>query len=307
MSSDAAKAQVFVARLLANPALADQNPLQKEEQILTFLNANARQLYPTLSSASFFPGSDWPGIWSLLTQALTGITDAELLPLLKRTVYEKLDLSFISFLRQQNIAPDKVKDELFRFLQHSLKGFEARREFIGSLNAVLNKGDEKYLEQIYQRKEYAHFELTKVQRLKMSKEEVKNLIRTCLLMRPSVFGLSAAAPGSDRHAGLLPAQAASRVVETLQGRLTVMPEQVIQSTVNSTVSFLDNRFIEATARLTAVISSMYRSYRGNIKIDRGADTQDKSWISSARRNFKYFGYDIKLLDELYKIAAENGW
>jgi hypothetical protein len=42
-------------------------------------------------------------------------------------------------------------------------------------------------------------------------------------------------------------------------------------------------------------------------VDRGADTPDKSWFSIARRNFKFYGYDVKMIDEFYKIAAENGW
>ena len=307
MSSEALKAQVFVARLLANPALADQNPLQKEEQISNFLDANARHLYPTLSSPAFFPGYDWTRIWTLLTEVLTEETDAALLPLLKRIVDEDLNLSYLSFLRRSSAGSPAIKEALSAFLMSCLKRNESRREFIGALNVVHYRGDERYLGEIYRRKEYIHFELTKVQRLKMSREEVKNLIRTSLLMRPAILSLSAAAPGSERHAGLLPSQGAERVVETLHGRLPLMPEQVHRSTVNSTVSFLDNRFIEATARITAILASMYRNYRGNLTIDRGADSQDKSWISSARRNSKYFGYDIKMLDELYKIAAENGW
>lgn len=307
MSNEAAKAEAFVARLLANPALSDQNPLQKEEQILQFLNANSHQLYPTLSSANFFPGMEWQQIWGFLHQALTKSTDAVLVPLLRRTVQEQLDLSYISFMRQQAVGQDKVKEALFQFLAHSLSHYETRRELIGSLNAILFKGDEKYIDQVYLRKEYIHFELTKVQRLKMSKEEVKYLIRTCLLLRPAVFSLFASSGNSDRHAGLLPAQSADRVLEAMTQRLKLIPDQIHRSTVNSTVSFLENRFIEATARMTAILSAMYRSYRGNITVDRGADTQDKSWISTARRNFKFFGYDIKLLDELYKIAAENGW
>ena len=307
MNSEAAKAEAFIARLLANPALADQNPFQKEEQVLHFLNANSQQLYPTLASANFFPGYDWQRIWGILIQALTGTTDITAIPLVKQIVGDKLDLSFISFFRQQSMPASKVKQDLEALLLQSLNNFETRRELIGSLNAILFRGDEKYIEQIYQRKEYIHFELTKVQRLRMGKEEVKNVIRACLLMRPLVASMTSGVSTADRKSGLLPASAADRIVETFVSKFASMPEQIHSSTVNSTVSFLDNRFMEATARITSVIASMYHSYRGNMKIDRGADTQDKSWINTARRNFKYFGYDVKLLDELYKIAAENGW
>ncbi len=307
MSSEAAKAEAFISRLLANPALADQNPFQKEEQVLHFLTANSRQLFPTLSSANFFPGYDWDRIWNILIQALTATTDTTAVPLIKQIVSDKLDMSFISFFRQQSMPAAKVKQDLEALLLSSLNNFETRRELIGSINAILHRCDEKYMEQIYQRKEYIHFELTKVQRLRMGKEEVVNVLRTCLLMRPLVASMTSGVSTADRQSGLLPAAAAERIVETFISKFPSMPEQIHRSAVNSTVSFLENRFIEATARLTSVTASMYRAYRGNMKIDRGADTQDKSWINTARRNFKYFGYDIKLLDELYKIAAENGW
>ena len=45
----------------------------------------------------------------------------------------------------------------------------------------------------------------------------------------------------------------------------------------------------------------------NTRVDRGAESPDKSWFSIARRNYKFYGFDIKMLDELYKTAAENGW
>jgi len=82
---------------------------------------------------------------------------------------------------------------------------------------------------------------------------------------------------------------------------------VIRSGVNANVSYLENRFIEATARLAAVFSARCRAFQPNVRVDRGADTPDKSWLSIARRNYKFYGFDVKILDELYSIAAESGW
>ncbi|MFW5718164.1 MAG: hypothetical protein ACOC0E_12050, partial [Spirochaetota bacterium] len=79
------------------------------------------------------------------------------------------------------------------------------------------------------------------------------------------------------------------------------------SGVNANVSYVENRFIEATARLAAVFSARARSYQPNVDVDRGADSPDKSWLSVARRNYRFYGFDLKLLDELYSIATENGW
>ena len=59
MDQERDKAEQFVGRLLGNPAIQDIGPLAREEQIQQFFKINGGQLYPTLSSAGFFPGQDW--------------------------------------------------------------------------------------------------------------------------------------------------------------------------------------------------------------------------------------------------------
>ena len=47
-------------------------------------------------------------------------------------------------------------------------------------------------------------------------------------------------------------QFAEKVAEVLKKELKLLPEPVLESIVHASVSFNDNRFIEATARLTAI-------------------------------------------------------
>ena len=89
--------------------------------------------------------------------------------------------------------------------------------------------------------------------------------------------------------------------------LAVLPDEVFVSAINSNISFMDNQYLEATARITAILTQMYKNYKPGMKIDRGAVSPEKSWINTARRNFRFFGFDIKMLDEFYKFAAENNW
>ena len=93
----------------------------------------------------------------------------------------------------------------------------------------------------------------------------------------------------------------------LAKRLPALPEAIIRSGVYANGSFVENRSLDATSRIAGILSSMCRNARPNEKVDRGADSADKSWINIARRNYKFYGYDIKMLDEFYKIAGENGW
>jgi len=307
MSTPNPKAIAFVGRLLQNPALKILPPLQREEQILQFLQVNARQLYPTLSTPAFFPNHNWEQISGILITALTAAIDGELYPALSAITLDRLDLSFIQFLRQQNMPQAKIKEDLFGVLKQLLTKREARRDFLGAFSALDYRYANKYIDQAFVRKQYVHFELTKVQRLRMGKEEIKHYINVSLLLKPMVHLLSLNQANGEVAGGTVQAQFIEKVVGLLAKRLPALPEAIIRSGVYANGSFVENRSLDATSRIAGILSSMCRNARPNEKVDRGADSADKSWINIARRNYKFYGYDVKMLDEFYKIAGENGW
>jgi hypothetical protein len=308
MNGEIQKAAAFIGRLLQNPALSGLTPLQKEEQILQFLTQNGPQLYPTLTSGNFFPGKNWEQIYNLLVQAVVGEINKGFLPNLKTIIYDKIQLSFVPFLRQQNIPYQTIKQELFSFYSNFMQKPEARRGFTGAFSALVFNYTERYLNEIYARKEYIHFELIKVQRLKLPKEEMRHFLNMSILLRPLIHMLTAGT-GNAHGSGIsiVQSQFADKVFLIAKNQLKYLPDQVLRSGINSNVSFLENRNLQVTSRITALYSTRCRNYNPNVKVDRGADSADKSWFSIARRNFKFYGYDVKMLDEFYKIAAENGW
>ena len=91
MELEQQKANQFIERLLANPALTQLTPLQKEEQIIQFLKANIQQLYPTLSSAAFFPGKNPLQIQELLYFSLSQLINNNLYALLENEL-KKIEL-----------------------------------------------------------------------------------------------------------------------------------------------------------------------------------------------------------------------
>ena len=303
------KAEAFVGRLLSNPALQQFNALQREEQIIQFLHSNSAQLAPTLASQSFFPGKGWNEILGLLLQALMRYTDQGLVPDLRRIVTEQINFSFVQFLRQQNLPYPKIHDQVVSILTGLLKKPMARRGFTGPYSALSYRVIDRYVDEAFRRKSYVHFELTKVQRLRMSKEEVKAMIEATLLLKPTIH-LMATEPNQSRQenlSGVVQGQFAAKVFTLLKEHAKLLPDQLLKSAVNSNISFGENRFIEATARVAAIFAARARNYQPNVRVDRGADTPDKSWFSIARRNHKFYGFDVKMLDEFYKVAAENGW
>ncbi len=309
MSAEMDRAELFVTRLLANPALGDFSELQREEQIIQFLHVNAAQLAPTLSSPAYFPGMSWSRIFETLLQALYRTIDAALNPAVRAMLGSRITFTFVPFLRQQVAPFPKIYAAAYNFLVDLLRKPDARRGFTGAWAALSFNAIDGYLEEIFRRKSYIHFELTKVQRLRMGKDEIKDMVAATLLLKPAVYSLvsSGSQSQNERVAGTIQNQVAEKVVTALTQQLPLLPEQLIKSAVNASLSFTDYRFVEATSRLAAVFSARCRNYQPNQRVDRGADTPDKSWINTARRNYKFYGFDIKMLDELYMIAAENGW
>ncbi len=307
MAKEHDRARTFVSRLLANPALGPLTPLQREEQIIQFLHVNAAALAPTLSTPGFFPGASWSQSLSLLLSALVEEVDVTLMPRLEE-ILARMQFGFVALLRPQSSGGERVRDQIREYLRGVLRRMDARRVMTGPLAAVSYGFVDRYCDQMWARKGYSHFELTKVQRLRLGREEIKAMIEATLLLKPIVCSGSSATAGLAEHAsGVVQAQYAERVVAAAREALSLAPEELIRSAANASVSFQENRYIEATARMAAILSWRCRSYQPNMRADRGADSPDKSWLSVARRNYRFYGFDVKMIDELYSIAAENGW
>jgi len=300
------KSGQFVHRLLANPALEELTPIQKEDQIARFLRVNGPQLYPTLSSSDFFPGFNWAQIESLLLESLVEVINQTLHTQLQNLT-DSIDFGFIAFLREQALPIDRAPQQILKLQQQILKKSEARRALDGPFMAIQAGLSNRYVDEAFRRREYIYFELIKVQRLKMSKEEIKNLIKASLLLKNTVHILSMGVGSHERASGIVQKQFADKVLQTLKTQLKLLPEALLRSGLNSNISFLENPNMETTSRLTAIFAFRCQNYKSTAKVDRGAVSPDKSWFNIARRNYKFYGFDVKMLDELYKIAGENGW
>jgi len=304
---DKQKAQAFIQRLLINPSLQGMNTLQKEEQILQFLYANLSALMPTLQSPAFFPGEKPQEIQKLLINTVFEITDHQLLPEIQEII-SQTDLTFLDLVQQQRIPHDEIRKRISSFVNKHINKLEYRRQFVGSFGALKTNFINAYIDEVFRHRSYVHFELTKVERLRMGPEEIKNYISFLLLLRPivSLFSVSGESH-HDVNSGIFPLHHIKTIVPKVKQELRYIPEAVLISALHSSVSFQEHPKQEATARLAGVVSSRCRFLKLGQKIDKGAESMDKSWYSIVRRNFQFYGFDIKVIDELYRIASENGW
>jgi hypothetical protein len=309
MDPTLARAAAFINHLLSNPALNSLNPLQKEEQILQFLKKNAQSLVPTLSSPQFFPGEPWSQILRLLYSALVQETDEVLKPQLEELIRKKISFSFASRIQPQRIPEDPCRQQMWELTQRLLQKPESRKSLVGPVTAIMNDFVWRYLEKSFKDHQYVHFELTKVQRLRLEIEDIKHMIHATLLLRPSIqlFTEGRGTTGEGAESVLVQPQFAATALDSMKAQLQIVPPELLRGGLYSNVSFEEDKQIDATARLAAIFSSRGKNYKPIARVDRGANTPDRSWFSITRRNYKYYGFDIKILDEFYKIASESGW
>lgn len=308
MSVEQDKATAFVRRLWDNPSLSGLSPLQKEAQLQQFLEINGATLRPTLTSQAFFGDMPWPRIYGLLLESLSAMANEGLAPLYDAILERKLGFSFVQHLAHRTASPAAVKSQLGEFLKTLSTKSESRRELTGPLMGVGTGMVDRYLERIFQRQKYISFELRKVQRLKITPNEVADLVKVTMLIRPAVYYFQETGNGTAQSNMVLVSPAyANKVSDETCQVLNLMPEPVVKAGVNSAISFLENQYVESTARLAAVFAHRCRNLKPGMKVDRGAESSDKSWFSVARKNYKFYGFDLDLLVELHGIAAENGW
>lgn len=309
MESNPGPAEGFVLRLLSNPALEGLTALQKEEQILQFLEANPRALYPALSSVRFFPGCRWADIMSRLGRSLVRATDASLLPWLEQWVHRDLELGFLEAIAARSLPEQAVRRALWDLLLALLQRPRGRRALAGPLTAVQRGLAKRYLEALLRRRRYVYSEITKVERLRLELEGTHALVAATLALRPSIL-LPAVEPGpADRElpAGRISPRRAAAALAALRSRFAALPPSLLRAAVSSNCSFVDDRRVAASARLAAIFAARGREHNPRLRADRGAATPDSSWFNIARHNCRYYGFDLAMLDELHAVAAENGW
>ena len=310
------KMQAFIDRLFSNPALNLLTPLQKEENLLIFLKQNEQALTKTLNSNNFFPDLTWSEIKSLYVMILNKMVNNLLIEEIDNIVKNKIDYSYLSFFRKNApIYKEECIAQLSKFLKSIIQKVEIRRNLDSGLNAIKNNFAEKYIIPIFQRREYIYFELTKVEKNALPQEYLIHLIKTGLLLKYAIFTKLSLPPNEMRFSTLNSndkniMQQQNFINLILQNLVTSLPlfnNTVLEISLHANLNFLSYQKMEATSRIIAIMSERGRNYIPNQKVEKGAESPDKSWFNIHRRNYKFFGFDIKMLDEFYKIAADARW
>ena len=299
----------FVSRLFDTPALRPLPVLQKEEQALHFLRANGPQLQPVFSSLGLDVRRGWREAAGEVARAMRAEVDRLLTLELSSISATRITLSFFPAMSGGRQLPARAREELRALFQKLSQRHASRGALSGSLAAVRSELTDKYIPQITERKKYIYIEVSRVQRLTLPAADRADLVRFVLMLRPAAYLQVTPGDVEEKDAGFAPLQwqYLQKVIPGIQAMLPSFPAPLVALGIRSALAFPAAPDVEAVARVATALALRGRTLTPAMVVDRGADTPDKSWFSVTRRNARWHGLDPRMLDELYTIAAENGW
>jgi hypothetical protein len=285
--------------LLSCPALDGLTPLEKEEQALLLLRSRGAEMAELLAGPRYLPGLSWEQARELLLGELRRASDRELKPLLETLVARDGTFPFAAELQNAPIAGERCREEMASLLARLLQSERARAALSAPLAAAQRDLPGRYLPACFADRKYVHFELTKVERLRLGPRETASLVRAALLLRAGIFLAGGTEPGG------LGLRYAAEAQALLRGELKSLPQAALRSAVMSHLPCQGNPLLPATARLTALFAAAARAgVAGSV---RGALPAESSWWGVALRNASFHGLDESMLEEMRGIAARNGW
>jgi len=301
MEAERARAEAVARRLLARPALGGLTPLEKEQQARLLLREYPLQAAALMAGPTGLPRLSWEQARGLLETSIRRQTDTALGPLLEEILRPDGQFDFASSLQSTPVSGERCRAELAVLLGRLLAEDRTRSALVAPLAAAHRALPERYLPSCFEDKQYVHFELCKVERLRLGPGQLAALVRAALLLRAAAF-LHAGPPmqGPDPRF-------AAEALTALRASLKALPALLLHRAVASHLPFQQTPHLAATARLTALFAAAARDPRTADPAPRGAVPSETSWFSVACRNAAFHGLDGRMLEEMRRIASRKGW
>jgi hypothetical protein len=315
-SDDIAKATSFITYLLNSPSMKNENILVAETMIHNFITQNREQLKTTLKGTQYFPHLDsGEAIKLIVSELFLRVKQQALDPVVK--FIDTADFGALNKIPDaRQFSAEYHKDTIRSFVQTLFKNRDVRVNFSSAYNVFQYNIIDRYLKEIFVRRDFIYNELVRVQKTYLESDDYIIFLKLILLLKYSIY---IKVPMSDddpehRYAlsdivkmpGKLPQYITmlAREINTLAPNIPLKSVNLaVKSNLIDSMTSLD----EGCSRLLYVLCSRFHNYKPISKVDRGAESPDKSWFAIARKNAKVSGFEKNMLDELYRIAGDNNW
>ncbi len=309
------KVSNFVSHLLSNPNIQNEPILIAEGVVLNFIVSNLEKLKITFKSPQFFPELTSKEVLSLIVSDLRTRTINTVRPQL----YSYIDyIDFDVLLKYQKSASfnnDMYRQLFKKYIDEIIVNKDVRFYLNATLTILSMDVLERYIGVSFSKRSPMYFELVRVQKNNLKTEEYVNYLKILLLLRCGAY-VKKEIPGfSESKVNISDFIKVPKTLEqyfaeyakTTAKKMPGVAPHVIEMALKSNVSESLTEPEDASAKFLYIMCQRFQNYQEYKKIDRGAETPDKSWFGIMRKNAGYYGFDKRLLEDLYMIAGNNNW
>ena len=300
----------FVTKLLSQPALAGQPIVARENQVLNFIKENGAQLQAAFRQKDFFPEISYEQAVRLLVTVLTDSVLLEVEAKVKSALASVSMKGIDDYFRKEGTVDHAA---LETFVTEQLRQKAARDQFFYAAQSVTAGFYEKYVPPIISSRKVIYNEVIRRDRVSLDPTLLPAYVGQAAMLRP-LFWMRFTGSGGQTIclADAVKNESTYRSsFKELQGLLRqslgAFPEGLYRPGLESCLTNEEGRETSGTARLIAILVSRSVDFNPDQRVDKGAETPDKSWFNINRRTAKFYGYDPQFLEELYQIAGEEGW
>ncbi|MBN2544631.1 MAG: hypothetical protein JXB50_02460 [Spirochaetes bacterium] len=309
--------QNFIIRLINNPCFKDYTPLSIEGNIIQFFIQNFKALQVTITSNDYFSTLNRDQIESLFYKKLLNEINKLLINHITDVIKEKVDFKFLNNLLMRDYLHDLYQKEILKLIEENLIYHEFRVNLEVFLILLDYNIIDEYCYEIFKRKTYISNELLITEKLDMEPNMICNYIKIIILL--AIIGYIKDESFNFNLLEKIKSMKQITVNDSLQKEyyeniirkhirnFSIFPDELVKRSVGFHINFNNNRTIYGTARLARILFTMAFNYNPKKKKDNGADSYFKSWLNLEKKNYKHFGLDIDMVDELYSITCKNKW
>jgi hypothetical protein len=305
----------FVSHLLSNPNLKNEPVLIAEGIVLNFIRTNIEKLKVTFQSPQFFPDLSPKQVLSFIIQDLQTRTINTIRPILY-TYIDSIDFTVLTKFQKSASYGNEYYRQIFKKYLDEIITYKDVRYHLNATVTILSMDVlERYLSESFGKRSPMYFELVRVQKNNLRTEEYVHYLKTIMLIRCGAYYKQSIPGYSENKVNINDYIKVQKNLyeyisynsELVARKLPGVAKSIIEMAFKSNVSESLCKPEDASAKLIYILGQRFLHYQEYKKIERGAESPDKSWFGSMRKNAGYYGFDKRILEDLYMIAGNNNW
>lgn len=299
------KINQFLDHLLGLPAIKKDNPIGAEQQIITFIKTNLPKLEISFTKPEFFPDLPPKETIAYIIATLQKKVVEQSSNFFKKVINTEIDFSVLRKVRKRPVNEEQLKNKFIELIDEMISDPICRLQMKPVYYILELKYINKIIDLLFERKAFTYNELVRVQKCYIEANEYINYLKILLLLsqfpnysKENKKILINASTNEEK------AQICTNSAKILVRKIPEIDITECKLAVDSNLPENLLEIWEASSRLLFILLHRFNDYDPNLKVEKGAETPDKSWYGVARKVAKDFGYSKGIVDELFLIANE---